>query len=61
VELNKKHNLQQEHVGIVTEEDIAEALARWTGVPVAEIRAMPAGIDEQGEKPRAASRRKKSS
>jgi ATP-dependent Clp protease ATP-binding subunit ClpC len=37
--LEKEHNIQHQHVGTVTEENIAEALSRWTGLPVASIQA----------------------
>jgi ATP-dependent Clp protease ATP-binding subunit ClpC len=37
-ELENKHNIPHERAGTVTEENIAEALSRWTGLPVASIR-----------------------
>jgi ATP-dependent Clp protease ATP-binding subunit ClpC len=49
-ELEKKHNVQ--HVGTVTEENIAEALSRWTGMAVASIRAgVGAAATAGGERP----------
>jgi ATP-dependent Clp protease ATP-binding subunit ClpC len=48
-ELEKKHNVQ--HVGTVTEENIAEALSRWTGMPVGLIRAGVGASDAGGERP----------
>jgi ATP-dependent Clp protease ATP-binding subunit ClpC len=46
-ELQRKHNIQQDHVGSVTEEHIAEALARWTGLTVESIRRGPAQTVDQ--------------
>lgn len=37
-ELEKEHNLQHAQTGTVTEENIAEALSRWTGMTVVSIR-----------------------
>ena len=38
-ELEKKHNIKPDYAGTVTEEHVAEALSRWTGLSVAAIRA----------------------
>jgi ATP-dependent Clp protease ATP-binding subunit ClpC len=54
-ELERKHNIKQDHVGDVTEEHIAEALARWTGLPVEAIRQEPlqaADKDKSAQKPK---------
>jgi ATP-dependent Clp protease ATP-binding subunit ClpC len=58
-ELKKKHHLEKQHMHVVTEEHVAEALARWTGMTVAAVRAMPEpGADEAGP-PKRPSRKKK--
>jgi ATP-dependent Clp protease ATP-binding subunit ClpC len=57
-ELEKKHNVQ--HVGTVTEENIAEALSRWTGVAVKSIRAgVGAAAAAGGERPLRPQKQKK--
>jgi len=61
--LEKKHNIQ-DHVRTVREEEVAEALARWTGLSLASIRGAAAKQNEPGvEKPPRAKKqsRKKSS
>lgn len=53
-ELQRKHNIQHDHAGTVTEEHIAEALARWTGLPVESIRQEPPQAAADKEQPGAA-------
>jgi ATP-dependent Clp protease ATP-binding subunit ClpC len=60
--LEQKHNIQHLHAGTVTAVDIEEALARWTGIPVAAIRqaaAPPVAVEKQ-EKAKRSGRTKKS-
>jgi ATP-dependent Clp protease ATP-binding subunit ClpC len=55
--LQQKYNIQPDHVGEVTEEHIAEALARWTGLALEKIRRAPPRPAEA--QPPAARRKKK--
>lgn len=55
-ELEKKHNIQ-EYLGTVTEQHIAEALSRWTGLSVTAIQAPPSGA--QPAKPAGAKKKSK--
>jgi ATP-dependent Clp protease ATP-binding subunit ClpC len=58
-ELKKKHNLEKQHMHVVTEEHVAEALARWTGMTVAAVRAMPEPEPDEAALPKRQSRKKK--
>lgn len=49
-ELEKKYNIRTDLVGTVTAAHVEEALARWTGMPVAAIREAPAAADIATEK-----------
>lgn len=57
-ELEKKHNIQHDYVGTVTEQHIAEALSRWTGLSLAAVRAGAEPGEMKSERPAGA--RKKS-
>jgi ATP-dependent Clp protease ATP-binding subunit ClpC len=62
-QLQQKHNIPDTHA--VTREHIDEALARWTGMPVAAIRQAASGTEiatqKQGAKKRAKKPKQKSS
>jgi ATP-dependent Clp protease ATP-binding subunit ClpC len=57
LQLREKHEVEQ--VRTVDEEDVAETLARWTGMCVAAIRAMPKPSEEKPEPPKRKSKKKK--
>jgi ATP-dependent Clp protease ATP-binding subunit ClpC len=62
-QLQQKHNIPDTHT--VTREHIEEALARWTGMPVAAIRQAASGPEtaaqKQGARKRTTKSKKKSS
>lgn len=55
-QLHVKHNILERRV--VAKEDIEEAVARWTGMPIESVREVSCNLEAERQKPKASSKKK---
>ncbi len=55
-QLHLKHNIPERHV--VAKEDIEEALARWTGMPIEAVREVSGNLEAEKQKPKTSPKKK---